>query len=468
MFFLTDVYYSADLDRIVNHDLNTIVTPLDVGKFAHYLRVSEYDQTESEFLIDGFTNGFDIGYKGPEVRHSRSHNIPFTVGDKFDMWDKIMKEVKAKRFVGPYEEIPYENFIQSPIGLVPKNGNKTRLIFHLSYCFGEGAENQSVNAGTPREEYTVRYYDLDSVILSCLEMSKQALLINKTHTICVGKTDLFSAFHVLPLKIKCFCWLILMAQDPKDGKWKIFVDKCLPFGASISCSHYQRFSNALRHITQFKPGQKKAITNYLDDFLFVAIDRWICNQLMQQFIDLCTELKIPIAHDKTEWASTLVIFLGILLDGERLLLMVPLEKQSKALKLLQNLENQKKITIKELQVLSGYLNFLSKVIQPGRTFTRRIYAKFSLLQFMKSGKALKPHHHVRIDDELRFDCGVWKVFLENFTSTAVCRPMIDLEAKGKTSQELMFYSDTSTNSKLGFGVVFANKFWLLVSMNPVT
>ena len=50
------------------------------------------------------------------------------------LWNKVMKEVKEKRFAGPFKEIPFEHFIQSPIGLVPKDGGKYyRLIFHLSY-----------------------------------------------------------------------------------------------------------------------------------------------------------------------------------------------------------------------------------------------------------------------------------------------------------------------------------------------
>ena len=45
-----------------------------------------------------------------------------------------MKEVRLKHFVGPFEEVPYDNFIQSPIGLVPKSEpGETRLIFHLSH-----------------------------------------------------------------------------------------------------------------------------------------------------------------------------------------------------------------------------------------------------------------------------------------------------------------------------------------------
>ena len=121
-----------------NHDLDNIITPLNVTRFEELLRQSKYDEQESVFLIDGFTNSFDIGYRGPEIRQSSAKNIPFTVGDKYDMWEKIMKEVDAGRYAGPFEEIPFENYIQSPIELVPKSGNRTRLIFHLSYEFPEG------------------------------------------------------------------------------------------------------------------------------------------------------------------------------------------------------------------------------------------------------------------------------------------------------------------------------------------
>ena len=55
-----------------------------------------YDTHETDFIIDGFSNGFDIGYQGAEIRQDTSKNIPFTpgVGDKVDMWNKLMKEVK--------------------------------------------------------------------------------------------------------------------------------------------------------------------------------------------------------------------------------------------------------------------------------------------------------------------------------------------------------------------------------------
>ena len=154
-----------------------------------------------EFLVDGFRNGFDIGYQGLTNRTSQSRNIPFTpgVGDKHQLWEKIMKEVHAGRFAGPFNKVPVENYIQSPIGLVPKSGGKTRLIFHLSYKFVDGIEDVSLNQGTPRDKCSVKYQDIDAAVECCLHLSE-----NGKHTVFLAKTDASNAFRVLPLKQSCF------------------------------------------------------------------------------------------------------------------------------------------------------------------------------------------------------------------------------------------------------------------------
>ena len=48
-----------------------------------------------------------------------------------------MEEVQLGHYAGLFKVIPYENYIQSTIRLVPKAGGKTRLIFHLSFDFSE-------------------------------------------------------------------------------------------------------------------------------------------------------------------------------------------------------------------------------------------------------------------------------------------------------------------------------------------
>ena len=111
---------ACSITEISNTDLTNIVTPVKVNVFADLLQKSVYDVEETNFLIDGFENGFDIGYQGPLQRQSESGNIPFTVGSKEELWAKIIKEVKTGRIAGPFKKIPFDNYIQSPVGLVPK------------------------------------------------------------------------------------------------------------------------------------------------------------------------------------------------------------------------------------------------------------------------------------------------------------------------------------------------------------
>ena len=441
-----------------------------MNKYIQLLKDTEYNAVETDFLTKGFTEGFDIGYAGPKERRSQSKNLPFSVGTPIEMWNKIMKEVKLKRVAGPFETVPFDSYIQSPIGLVPKAGNKTRLIFHLSYDFtrdNEPGVPNSVNACTPRELCSVKYNDFDVAIHHCIELSELAKLLKEgDKTIFLGKTDLTSAFRVLCMNLESFKWLIFKAKDPSDGRFKYFVDKCLPFRARISCSHYQRFSSSIRHILKnriqnikshiddgFGGKTKEEIDNYLDDFLFLAITKLLCNQMIEQFLLLCQEINLPVAEEKTQWADTIIIFLGILLDGSKLILSIPLEKQQKALRLLNELTGKRKITVKQLQVLCGYLNFLSKAIFSGRTFTRRIYAKYSSMS-----NKLKQHHHITIDSELRFDCEIWRFFLENFQNKSVRRPMVDLR-KLQSADQINFTSDASKNPKFGIGATFEN-YWL--------
>ena len=363
-----------------NLDLENIKTPVKVEQLVRFLKETKFKQSEIDFLENGFTNGFNIGYEGPTEQQSLSSNIPLTVGSKVELWNKIMKEVKLKRVAGPFSKPPFENFIQSPVGLVPKVGseNQTRLIFHLSYKFENSDAKGSLNEHTPKEKCKVKYKDLDYAVRAYLKLVGKK---KSNRTVYAGKTDIKSAFRLLPLSKSSWRWLIIKVQDPTTGEWKFFVDKCLPFGASISCALFQRFSDALCHIAECKTQSSglEILTNYLDDFLFIALAMIDCNEKLSIFLDICKKIGVPIAEEKTEWATVtaLIIFLGILLDGKSLTLSIPLEKRNRAVKMLQFIKDKKKATVKELQVLCGYLNFLCKAIFPGRPFVRRMYAKYS-------------------------------------------------------------------------------------------
>ena len=440
---------SGEFQKVTEHsnrDLDNIVTPVNVGNLARLLNESNYNKQKTEYLIDGFTNGFDLCYRGPVNRSDHSRNIPLRVGDKFELWEKIMKEVGLGRYAGLFEEIPFDKFVQSPIGLVPKDGGKkTRLMFHLSYDFPVSGF-RSINSFIPKELCSVKYNDLDTAIQNSFHWGGQS------QKVVYGKTDVQSAFCLALLKKSCWRWLVMMAPNPITGKMLFFIDKCLPFGASINCAIFQEISNALKHITEFKTVIYCAITNYLDDFLFVAVMIRKCNHMLKEFLEICLVVGIPILSEKTVWATDLITFLGFLLNGSRFELSVPEEKRIKATNALQKMVSKRKTTVKEIQQLTSLLNFLCRGIFTGRAFTRRMYAKYAKMTDKKTG-ILKQHHHICIDKEFRDDCSVWLQFLRSDVISVVNRPYVDF-ASSTIAEELQFFSDALLNSSLGFGARF--------------
>ena len=438
-----------------NFDLESVVTPIKVNVLGRLLRESGYPEQDTEFLVKGFKDGFDLHYEGPMDRRDTAENIPITVGSQIEMWNKVMKEVAAGRYAGPYLQIPFNTFMQSPIGLVPKAGGQTRLIFHLSYQFANG--KGSLNSNTPDEFCKVTYKDLDHAVAMSLKMIKkfQHVVMGHKPTIFYGKSDLKSAFRILPLDWKYFRWLILKCREPLTGTEFFFAEKNLPFGGSISCWLFMKFSEALHHLIEYRCNQKYVVTNYLDDFLFLSISEVGCNWLVTNFLDMCQEIGCPVSFDKTEWASVHIVFLGILMDGINHCLCVPEDKRQKAVNQLEWTISRKTATVRQIQCLAGFLNFLNKAILPGRAFTRRMYAQYSHQD--KLGHALKWYHHVRVTGEFKDDCKMWLTFLSQHRLLSLCRPFVDVNQSLEAGQDLGFYSDAL--GKIGYGCSFAHR-WI--------
>ena len=232
--------------------------PIKADVFENLLIESGYDKTEMQFVIDSFRHGFSLGYVHTKNVRITAPNLKLAIGNETDLWNKVMKEVKLKRYAGPFSQIPYKtDYIQSPIGLVPKdNRTDMRLIFHLLYLRSAHGST-SVNANTPKEDCSVKYPNFADAIQLILDNVK------KTGSCAIRKSDASSAFRNLSFEPRFWCYLIMKARLPIDHKWYYFVDKCLLFGAAISCSHFQRVSNAIKQIIVFKT--KKDLINYLDD-----------------------------------------------------------------------------------------------------------------------------------------------------------------------------------------------------------
>ena len=253
----------------------------------------------------------------------------------------------------------------------------------------------------------------------------------------------------------------MQATHPLTEEKLFFVEKCLAFGVSISCAHFQRFSNALHHTVITITGRPHSITNYLDDFIFIEVNRSKCNWLLRKFLFVCSQINLMVSMEKTYWATTNLTFLGILLDGKRSLLVVPEEKRIVCLNMLHSMISKRSVTIGQLQSLAGKSFLLRRAVVPGRAFTRRMYTKFTNL-FDTKGSPLKKFHHVKTDAEFRSDCMMWTKFL-NHTLT-VARPWTDLSLS-LDAQDLFFYTDASIKETNGIGCLF-NQNWTCAKWEP--
>ena len=86
--FITDILMYS------NRDIEMVVTPVDVGMYDKLLYSAGYDPVKASFLVDSFRRGFPLNYQGSKEVHMTSANLKLRVGNKAELWTKIMKEVK--------------------------------------------------------------------------------------------------------------------------------------------------------------------------------------------------------------------------------------------------------------------------------------------------------------------------------------------------------------------------------------
>ena len=92
-------------DWYKNYDLDNIVTPVKVDRLEELLRKYGYDPIKRDKLVNGFKTGFSLNYQGNKKNiQMNSPNLKLRVGSQFELWNKVMKEVKDKQFAGPFEK----------------------------------------------------------------------------------------------------------------------------------------------------------------------------------------------------------------------------------------------------------------------------------------------------------------------------------------------------------------------------
>ena len=142
-------------------------------------------------------------------------------------------------------------------------------------------------------------------------------------------------------------------------------------GCSSSCKTFETFSTAVEWIAQDKLGIANII-HLLDDFLLIQTTESQYSRSLRLFLELCDFLGIPMAPEKTFGPSTILTFAGVELGTIRCESRLPEDKLLKCKQLIAEFIKKKKATLRELQSLTGVLNFACSVVVPGRCFLRRL------------------------------------------------------------------------------------------------
>lgn len=397
-------------------------SPINVHKLKQYLSNYPHEKNAA-ILSNGFSKGFRLfftGSKGGTV----ANNLTSATLHADAVRIKLKKEVDLGRVAGPFRTPPIANLKISPIGVVPKSDGNWRLITHLSHPVGS-----SVNDGFDDNLCSVSYTSFDKVADLVFKCGKGALM---------AKRDIKSAFRLLPVFPGDFHLLGMKFED------NFYFDKCLPMGCSRAPMLFETFSTFIHWCVAYKSGLQ-TLDHFLDDFIFVGSNKTDeCVRLAVTFEQICSELEIPVAAEKSVGPTTVLVFLGLELDSNEMLVRVPLHKIEELLELLQSYASRKKMSLKELQSIVGKLSFVSRAVRSSRAFLRRFYDAMSGLK--------KPHYKLRINQELRADFLMWVEFLNNFNGVVYIPDAVWYE-----NSIINLYTDSAGGASLGCGCYFAGQ-----------
>jgi len=104
------------------------------------------------------------------------------------------------------------------------------------------------------------------------------------------------------------------------------------------------------------------LIHYLDDFLGGDEDNQSCHNIMLTFRSVMKELSVPLAEEKSEGPSKVIVFLGIELDTNKMIVRIPQEKLDNIKCKTSQILFKQTTTLKELQSLMGSLNFCCTAI----------------------------------------------------------------------------------------------------------
>lgn len=197
------------------------------------------------------------------------------------------------------------------------------------------------------------------------------------------------------------CWVVV-------GRGSFILTGVFRWG-SISCAYFEVFSTFVEWVVR-EETQLGSVLH--DDFLCIGPpDFSVCSVMLHTLESIATRFGIPLAPGKTEGPSTVIQFLGIIIDTRLMECRLPSDKLEDLRRGVAEALAAKKVRLRQLQSLLGKLNFACRIRPMGRIFSRRLCAA--------TAGVLMLHHFIRLSRELKADLRVWEKILVTYNGRSL-------------------------------------------------
>lgn len=386
------------------------------------LLVDHPNQPLVSYIVDGLSNGFDIGFAG-EFSETKPRNNRSALENKAAVAQAIEKEIARGHTAGPFKDPPFASVHCSPIGSAPKKDGSVRLVMDLSQPRG-----QAINEGISKDDFAVQYSHFDDATRLVRAVGKDCFM---------SKLDIKHAYRLLPVRsdqwhLLAYFW---------EGHY--YVDMVLPFGLRSAGGIFNHFANLVCWIINNKYGIPNLI-HYSDDYFMVSTqDVVIAKKELSVVKQAFFDMGIPLADDKIEGPALEMIYLGILINSRDMTIEITPDRYVETTGALPRWVTRRTCTKTEMQSLIGKLSFIAKVVRPGRTFLRRLIDLTTTVKLQ--------HHHITLNKESKLDIQWWIDFLPEWKSSSMIP-----EPNQILSTDIKLYSDASD---IGYGAIY-DKAWV--------
>jgi hypothetical protein len=308
------------------------------------------DPLDLELVADAVCHGANMGFNGPRFFPRKLPNLTSARIHPGPTLSLIEKTIAKGHVAGWFPDIPFENLLVNPIGVVDKPGGLPpwRLVEDLSQPSGS-----SINDFT--DNMRLVYDKIDRAIAQFADKGKGCIFI------VFDKKAAYPSIAVRPEDhhLLGIFW---------PGKGYAY-GQVLKFGAKRSAGVWECFGNLWQALI-IRYTDADDCSRWVDDALTASsLER--ASALAEQILALSLRYRFTLDRKKfvaAQWAK----YVGIIFNSLNMSLSIPILKRTAALELLRSLQASDRWTRHEVQSLLGTLHHFTSILRQCRGFLSRL------------------------------------------------------------------------------------------------